>query len=142
MGRKWKLLILFFAFVFSACTTTAERRISGTDLSPATEGKLSVGPSEIRNTTELDLKVRHLAPLETISKNARTYVVWLKPATGEKQEIQNVGILRVDENLNGEFKTVIPHKNFDLFVTAEPAGIVASPTGERIFEVPVYERAE
>jgi hypothetical protein len=42
------------------------------------------------------------------------------------------GQLRVDDNLQGEFKTPAPAKNFDIFVTAESGPTVTQPTGPEV----------
>jgi hypothetical protein len=57
------------------------------------------------------------------------YIVWFQP---QGQPAQNQGQLRVDNNLNGEFKTTTALKNFDIVVTAEPGPTVTAPAGAEI----------
>jgi hypothetical protein len=57
------------------------------------------------------------------------YVVWIQP---NGRPAENKGQLNVSKNLDGEFKTVSPYKKFDIFVTAEDAGNVTSPTGQEV----------
>jgi hypothetical protein len=103
------------------------------DLTPATSVPAAMGHAEITHdkngNTLVDLKVHHLAKPENLTPPASAYVVWFQPAG---QPPQNQGVLRVDSDLNGEFKTTTPLKNFDIFVTAEPGPTVTAPTGSEI----------
>jgi hypothetical protein len=98
---------------------------------PSVEGQVSIRNEE-NNNTGIDLSVKHLARPERVSPDATTYMVWGKPAGDENAQALPLGALNVDEDLNAEIKTVTPLKNFDLFITAEPAGVTNEPTGERL----------
>ena len=103
------------------------------DLNPSSSVPAAMGHAEITHdkngNTVVDLKVHHLAKPENLSPPESVYVVWFQPPG---QPAQNQGMLRVDKDLNGEFKTTTPLKNFDVFVTAEPGPTVTAPTGPEI----------
>jgi hypothetical protein len=56
-------------------------------------------------------------------------VVWIQP---EGQSPSNAGVLRVNSELKGDFRTNTPSKRFDLFVTAEDSPTATSPGGTEI----------
>ena len=95
---------------------------------PAAQGHADIGHDSNGNTI-VDLKVHHLAKPENLSPPGSVYIVWFQP---QGQPAQNQGQLRVDNNLNGEFKTTTPLKNFDIVVTAEPGPTVTAPAGAEI----------
>ena len=95
---------------------------------PAASGNAVIGTDKNGNTT-IDLKVHHLAKPEALTPAAAGYVVWIQPSG---QPPQNAAILRVDKNLEGEFKGTTPYKNFDIFVTAENNLQATSPSGQEI----------
>jgi hypothetical protein len=102
---------------------------------PAAKGDVETGTDKNGNT-EVTIKVENLAMPTSLRHPAQTYVVWIQ-APG--QQPQNVGKLDVGGNLKGEFKTVTPLKNFEIFGTAESNALVQSPTGERIFHATVQQ---
>jgi len=95
---------------------------------PAAQGHADISHDNNGNTI-VDLKVHHLARPENLSPPGSVYVVWFQP---NGQPAQNQGQLRVDGNLNGEFKTTTPLKNFDIVVTSEPGPTVTAPSGAEI----------
>ncbi|HVV49126.1 MAG TPA: hypothetical protein VHO06_05670, partial [Polyangia bacterium] len=110
---------------FGACATT--NRMMGRNeqtwtLHPAAapveaaQGKVEIAAKENGNH-DLRLEVQHLAPPQTAFGGSSVYVVWLKPANGQPQ---NVGVLQVDKDYKGELDTKTPFANFEVMVTAEP----------------------
>lgn len=93
---------------------------------PAASGSVQIRTDKNGNDV-IDLKVKHLAEPSALTPPRSTYVVWIQPPG--KAAI-NQGELRVDNNLNGEFKTATPYKRFQLFVTAENQAKVTAPTGQ------------
>jgi hypothetical protein len=142
MKARW--LFVFVSSLFflgNGCSTATTRKIQGTYLTPAAEGTVKIDKAA-NNNNSIDLKVKHLAPANRIEPNATSYIVWLQPTVGDTQAVQNMGALKVDENLNGEFKTITPHRNFNLFITAESSPMVSRPSGQKILEVPLTRSAE
>lgn len=89
---------------------------------PAATGQVSVKPDKDGNQT-LKVDVERLAAPTRVFDGANAYVVWLI-APGSAP--QNLGVLPLDNDLNGHLQTKTPFRTFDLVVTAEP-----SPTATR-----------
>lgn len=97
---------------------------------PAAQGKVLVTDAGNGNN-ELLVSVSHLAEPPRVASDATTYVVWVAPIAGDAPP-QNVGALTVDQDLSGLLRTITPHDEFDLFITAEPSERAQSPSGERV----------
>jgi len=102
-------------------------------MTPATSVPAAAGVAELskdRNGNVIvDLKVRHLARPENLTPPQSVYIVWLQPRGGQ---VIKQGQLRVNDNLEGEFKAPAPAQNFDIFVTAESGPTVTQPTGPEV----------
>jgi hypothetical protein len=89
-----------------------------------------VALAQVNNdNTMMKLEVDHLAEPDKMAPGASTYVVWIQSTPGQAQ---NVGALMVDNDRRGRLETVTPHREFQLFVTAESAATAAAPTSERL----------
>jgi len=104
---------------------------------PASEGTVKASGGENGNTN-LAIHVKHLAPPSKVAPDATVYVVWLLPRNAE---IQNIGALTLNDNLEGSLVTVTPHRRFRVTVTPEAGGRGAQPTHEPVFTSEV-ERPE
>lgn len=118
---------------------------------PAAQGEIATKTTNDQNT-QVKIKVKHLAPPESIAQGATTYVVWVRPLgmpvaqgerTGdypERQESQsgnevgvyNLGGMKISKDLDGELNTTTPFRAFELFITAESSSAVTAPNGERV----------
>jgi len=112
-----------FAFIIAAAgvlggacagASPEVRMVSSPDI-PAAEGVVRA-TSGANGNTRLHIFVRHLAKPEKVRPDATTYVVWVQPAGGLPQ---NMGALKVDEDLRGSLETITPLKSFDVFITLE-----------------------
>lgn len=117
--------------------------MSTSDRIPAAEGDLKTEVTD-NNNTKVDLTVKHLAPPEKIASGATTYVVWTQPSVAGREpssneQIQNLGALEIDQQLDGKLSAVTPLHNFQLFVTAEPSAVVTTPSGEHLLWTQVSE---
>ncbi|HEX6315854.1 MAG TPA: hypothetical protein VFZ73_13380 [Gemmatimonadaceae bacterium] len=92
---------------------------------PAAQGTAKASGTENDNTL-LEVEVRHLASPEKVAAGATTYVVWVR-GSGQYNS-QNLGALRVDDNLRATLRTVTPLKSFDVFITAEASPTATTPT--------------
>ena len=101
---------------------------------PAAQGTVKASSGKNGNTS-LVIDVRHLAPPERVAAGATTYVVWAQPL-GEGSP-QNLGALRVDEDLRGTLATVTPLRSFDLFITAEASATQMEPTNDQLFSASI-----
>ena len=100
-----------------------------TDLTPAAKGTLTVKRNAKTQTTEVEMKVKHLAPAASLSSSKNDYVVWLKPAN---QPLKKEGVLNVKSDRSAQFKTSTPYQHFQIFVTAEDSPSVQSPHGKKV----------
>lgn len=127
--------LIWVLFQFSACATSPTRMSSSQQI-PAAVGSVKAEQTD-NNNTRVNLAVSHLAPPSKISSRATTYVVWTRPLDSRREpsssgQVQSLGALRVDQNLNGTLSAVTPLHNFELFITAESSGLVSSPSGEHL----------
>lgn len=100
-------------------------------VAPAAQGNVSTSVDDNGNT-QLDVNVKHLAQPEKLSPGAKAYVVWVKPE-GQKN-YQNVGTMKVNENLEGNYQTKVPYKNFNLMITPESSMRAQAPSGTTVME--------
>jgi hypothetical protein len=117
------------------CTSTEHPILSGAGV-PASEGTVSATKGDNDNPL-VEVHVKYLAPPWKVASGATTYVVWIKPLNGE---IQNVGGMDVDDNLEGTLKTVTPYQAFKLTVTPEASSAVAQPTHIPVFTADITSR--
>jgi hypothetical protein len=127
---KRVIFTLITAAALAATPALAEKKVEMKTSStvPAAEGRAILDHDRNKNV-QVTLEVRHLAKPQSLAPAKDTYVVWIQP---EGQEANNVGVLRVNDELKGDFRTTTPYKKFDLFVTAEDSPTVSSPSGTEI----------
>ncbi|HEU5059182.1 MAG TPA: hypothetical protein VFU21_21765 [Kofleriaceae bacterium] len=126
--------IAFLALFIAACAGhSPEVRMVGSPDVPAAEGVVRATAGEHGNT-QLRIFVRHLARPEKVRPDATTYVVWLQPP-GEPP--QNMGALKVDEDLRGSLTTVTPLRTFDVFITLERSPTVRAPTARNVLSASI-----
>ncbi len=95
---------------------------------PAGKGTIKLAKGEDGNTT-LTVRVESIAAPSRIATEATVFVVWVHPPYSAAR---NVGALRLDENLKGEFGTSIPFRRFKVTVTPESSGQVSRPLHEPV----------
>ncbi len=127
---KRAIFTLITAAALMAAPAMAEKKVEMKTSStvPAAEGRAILEHDRNKNV-RVTLEVRHLAKPQSLAPAKDTYVVWIQP---EGQEANNVGVLRVNDELKGDFRTTTPYKKFDLFVTAEDSPTVSTPSGTEI----------
>lgn len=104
--------------------------VPATTLVPAADGSVKMGTDSNGNTS-VELNVKHLAKPESLTPPATSYVVWFQSSGTAPQ---NKGVLRVDDELEGNFKAVTPFKVFALMVTAENDPRASSPSSTVILK--------
>jgi uncharacterized protein YndB with AHSA1/START domain len=112
----------------AACGGPAPIPMLNAPSTPAAQGTVVARPVENGNL-KITIEVKHLAPPEKVSPTAKVYVTWVQPQGGPPQ---NVGALRVDEELTGRLETVTVHQSFELYITAEEQPAAAMPRGPRV----------
>lgn len=110
---SWTAIIVF-GLVSSACASK-EYRLATSPVAPAATGNVMVSTDDNGNTV-VNLQVRHLAPASRLAPPREGYVVWTRTA-GEPPT--NQGQLRVNDNLEAQFRTITQERTFDLVVSAE-----------------------
>jgi hypothetical protein len=135
---KRTIFTLIAAAALLATPALAEKKFDMKTSStvPAAEGRAIVEHDRNKNV-QVTLEVRHLAKPQSLAPAKGTYVVWIQP---EGQEANNVGVLRINDELKGDFRTTTPYKKFDLFVTAEDSPTVSSPSGTEIMRQQVEDK--
>jgi len=116
------------AFTLTACGGGHHYKLNPSMNVPAATGTVDVGHDQNGNTT-IDLKVRHLAKPDSLTPPKVVYVVWIE-RSGLAAE--NQGALQLNDNLEGEFKTTLPYKKFEIFVTAEDNPHATGPSGQEV----------
>lgn len=131
---KW-VLVMALASLSGACAF-GSRTVSMSPAVgvPSASGTVKASPSEAGNT-RLEIELRHMAQPQRVSLGATTFVVW---ALGLGQTTpQNIGALRVDDELRGTLSTLTPYSTFELFITAEADGDARAPTGEQVMRASI-----
>jgi hypothetical protein len=100
---------------------------------PAGQGTVQARAGDNGNT-DLDVRVKHLAPPGKAAADASVYVVWIKPRNAE---LQNMGALELDDDLVGRLRATTPHRSFTVTVTPEPSSRMAAPTHPAVFTAEV-----
>jgi hypothetical protein len=138
--KRWGVAgALIGALAFGGCGTMRGEQtwtMSTTERIPSAVGKVKV-KNEKDGNTRVKVEVAHLAQPESVF-DASTYVVWLKPDTGEAQ---NVGVLNVSKDLKGELETRTAFKDFQVIVTAERDANVTTPSGKPVMDTRVVVAA-
>jgi hypothetical protein len=96
---------------------------------PAASGTVHVQKDKDNGNVKLDIKVKHLARPANLNPPATTYLVWIRPSSGDASK---QGAIGVDHDLNGELHTETVSKNFDLFITAESGETVNEPSSTQV----------
>lgn len=125
--KRALVLSMALALPLAACGGPAPIQMLNAPQTPAAQGTVVARPAENGNV-KLTVEVKHLAPPERVSPTAKVYVVWVQPQSGPPQ---NVGGLRVDQNLSGRLETVTVHQSFEVYITAEEQPAATLPTGPR-----------
>jgi hypothetical protein len=122
-----------FALLCTVAYADKKYPMTAASIVPGARAEVAIGTDKNGNTS-LKMKVQHLANPENLTPRAAAYVIWLQERGGSSE---NLGQLKVDKNLNGTFETVIPWKNFDMFVTAEQDLRAKSPSGPEVLRATI-----
>ena len=122
--------------IFGGGSDAKQTMLTSAD-NPAGQGTVQARAGDNGNT-DLDVRVKHLAPPGKAAADATVYVVWIKPRNAE---LQNVGALEIDDDLVGRLRTTTPHRSFTVTVTPEPSSRMGAPTHPAVFTAEV-NRAE
>ena len=139
MTKQLKALLygsLFVAFMTTAMAVSAYADtlvLASSPEIPAAEGRVRTRVTQNGNT-EINLRVKHLAPPDRITPGTAVFVVWVR-GLAQGSLAQNLGGLRVNKNLSGKLRGATSLKAFDLFLTCEALQSVTAPTGRELLPV-------
>jgi hypothetical protein len=128
LGLAAAAMLLGSAVRTEARGSAAETTMQSIKSQPAAEARAVFAMGKNDNTN-IDLMVRHLAQPDKLGQAGGVYVVWTQKDA--EAPPQNVGALRIGDDLTGKMSTVSPLTKFDLFITVEPNAQVLEPTGEK-----------
>jgi hypothetical protein len=97
---------------------------------PAASGTVKVSQGDNGNT-RLEVQVKHLAQPARLTPPEAVYIVWIQP-NGEAAH--KLGAIQLDDNLNGDLKTVTTVKVGNLLITAEQSVNVTAPSGTPVLQ--------
>lgn len=124
------LVLIVTGLAALSCNGSRQIRLDSSSDIPAAQGMVKVSTTDNGNT-KIDLVVEHLALPQRVDPGAAVYVVWARGSEAGAQP-QNLGALRVDDNLKGSIAAVTPLLSFELYITAEASQTSTMPTGKKL----------
>lgn len=118
-------IIVLLLFV-SCGTTKIDFPVS--EIVPAAEIKVAVDQDD-NNNYAIELQAQYLAPPSRLSPPRNTYILWAKTA---EHGIRNIGQINAETGKKIKFKTTIPYRPIQLFITAEEEPTVEWPSYQEI----------
>lgn len=126
--------VMAFWWVFGGSHQT-KVTMNGSQYAPTAMGTVLVS-HDSNNNTDVEIKVKYLAHPGQLTPPAVEYVVWIQ-ANGRQPE--NQGNLHVGKNLDGDFKTVTPYKDFKVLITAQDSPQAQMPDGHEVLTATVSQ---
>lgn len=123
-------MLIMTGLVAVSCAGARPLRLTSSPDIPAAQSTDKISTTDNGNT-KIDLVVEHLAAPGRVNPHATVYVVWASGNEAGAQP-QNLGALKVDDNLEGSISAVTPLRSFDLYITAEPSQMSTTPTGKTL----------
>jgi hypothetical protein len=133
-AMKNLFISLFLAFALTAIGWGEEMHMKNVSTNqPAADAQLTVQKDDNGNV-KVKIHFYHLAKPDSLTPAKDAYVVWIEP---NGQPPQNMGAVKVNDNLESEFQTRTPFKVFKVYVTAEEGPKVTTPSSDHILEANV-----
>lgn len=104
------------------------KNVSQTQTSAA--GKIDVGGDRNGNS-DVYIRTFHMARQRD---DRAFYVVWFQPKDGAPQ---NAGVIKINDDSEGAFRTLTPLRDFDVFITVENDRSATAPSGEEILRTEI-----
>ena len=121
-------VVLLVVASLTIASASHKYKLNPSSIVPAATGDIDIDKDKNGNDA-IDLKVKHLAKPENLTPPQTTYVVWIQSQGGNPE---SQGQLKVNDNLEGEFKTVSPYKSFQIFITGETNPNATTPSGPEV----------
>ena len=129
-NRMLGVLLMVTGLTVASCAGSQQMKMVNNGDIPAAESTVKLSRTDNGNTG-FELVVKHLATPSRVDPSATVYVVWIRGSDAASR-VQNMGALKVDDDLDGSFDGVTPLREFELFVTAEPSAVAPTPTGKAL----------
>jgi hypothetical protein len=129
------LLLSVALLVFAALSQAKDVQLVADASAPAAKGQVNTSKDDNGNV-RVKVKVHHLAKPTSLTPAKLAYVVWVQ---GKAAEPEKIGMLQVNNNLEGTLEATSSHKEFDIFITAENDPSVQVPTGTRLLHGTVVD---
>ena len=129
------LLLSVVLLVFAGLSQAKDVQLIADSSVPAAKGQVNTSKDDNGNV-RVRVKVRHLAKPTSLTPAKQAYVVWVQ---GKAADPEKVGMLQVNDNLEGTLEATSSHKEFDIFITAENDPSVQVPTGARLLHGTVVD---
>jgi len=136
MNARTSLVSSIAVVVLSAAAWAGEIPLVANSMVPGATGKVTYEHDRNGNI-KVAIETKNLAAPDQLTPAKNAYVVWIEPR--DKQP-EKEGVLRVNNDLQGSFRTTTPYKAFDVVITAEDSPTVTQPTGPEILHGSVQVR--
>ncbi len=135
-----RVTVVVLALSFAACSWWSNRGGRSWPMStmgnvPAASGEVTTRKWEGRERAVV-VTVEHLAPANQVVSGATSYVVWFKSVEANAPA-QNMGVLSLNQDLEGTLTASTSFVDFDVLVTAEPSPTATQPSKDEIMRAQV-----
>ncbi len=128
------VMTLVFALVVAVLGFAEDMHMKNVStLQPAADAQLTHQKDDNGNV-KIKIHTYHLARPDSLTPARDAYVVWIEP---NGQPPQNMGTIKVNDNLESEFQTRTPFKVFKIYITAEEGPKVTTPSSDHVLEANV-----
>jgi hypothetical protein len=120
--------ILLLAFTVG-CNNTKEVDFETSTVQTGARGQIEVRKDNLGNSV-VEVDVEKLTLPEELD-NSSYYVIWAKDSNGN---YENIGVLEIDDNLEGELVSTTTYDQFQVIITAEKDQDPGSPSSQEILK--------
>jgi len=131
--RRLSISLLLVMALLASVWAKEYRMKTSSDLVPSAAGKVELDKDRNGNRVA-KVRVYHLPDPEKLNPARNAYAVWIQ-AKGKDPE--NVGILKVNGDLEGQMEATTPYNKFEVFITAEDNPKPERPSGPEILRAEV-----
>ena len=132
MGMKRIIVLGVYLILFgiTSVANASDVRLTADPSVPAAAGKAHLS-KEKNGNLKLKIEVHHLAKPSALTPAKQGYVVWMQPRGKDPQVL---GVLKVNDKLEGTLETTVSNEDFDVFITAEDNPNAQVPSEPKLFK--------
>jgi hypothetical protein len=130
LNRNFALYSTLVVLTLSCLVAASDVKLIADPSIPAAGGKAHLSKDKNGNL-KLTVEVYHLAKPGALTPAKSSYVVWMQP---RGKDPENLGVLKVNDKLEGKFETTVPNEDFDLLITAEDTPASKTPSGPELLK--------